>query len=456
MDAVLQDLLPGSDLTAKEDREYCLKSLAEVLESENKNYESYFTSSATSGSIVEDIAELDAQISSLERKLRHILVANQTSLLNDVIDEKNENDDTLLSRINEQLEQLWELDTSSKKNNENNKNNATLTKREEEEDISIEDFLKDDSSKKQTTMDDEFHKALKSLRKKIFKEETQSGDGQIGLAFVLENLTSIIDLMELPFLTRTCIKTGHYQEAIMLYQHTSSLKSKFPDSVTISNICKQVSTEIIDTMSVGLIKLLSSNLTLNSIKKILNYLICIPPFSENSSSNSALLNVYLKMRLKFIQNEISSYSTDIDDSNTSLYEMMIKRKIEVIREHIFMSLNVYEKSFTIETQPLLIPLQLERVQRKDKPRETNPLMLKFVNDSITYLLNELKIEKEEKMKEQSNSVCLQLIYCSFRLSDLNTNYHNLFINQIIEFKIFTVEQVVNAIQKRSELATTYL
>lgn len=444
-------------------RQECLTILEETLQSEQKaeKYEGYFSSRADPGSIVEDISEVDAEISLIERQLRGFLIDNKDEISRDILKGSVENN--LLDKIRENLEQLWELDDNA--SHKTTQPSAISLIGEDIDDLSMEDFFENDNDKShnktnESDINDEFHTALKRLRHRINgNNEIQSittGD----LATVLDNLSNITDLMELPFLARTCIRTGHYQEAILLYTHTHTLRLKFQDSSIIDGICNGVLKEVSTTMLTGLVKLLATNLTINSTKKILKYLIAIPPFEEQN--NTSLLNVFLRMRLKFIENEISSYSLELDSPNDSLIEMIIKRKIEVIREHLYMSLNAFGKTFDIQTTPVLIPLNPrlrlqtslddKRVSYNEKEVETNPLMLQFVNDCVNHLLKELKDVPKSQM---TNSICLQLVYCSFRLNDLNCNYHHVFLNQIIEHNIFEITEVTNGITKRYELASTY-
>ena len=318
---------------------------------------------------------------------------------------------------------------------------------------------------------------------------------------------------------------------------TISLRSRFPGSSIVDEICENVLNEISTTMLTGLVRLLSTNVSVNSLKKILKYLNSIPPF--DGKTNKALLSIFLAMRYKFITDEIASYSLDIESSNESLIEMMIKRKIEVLREHVYMSLNVFVKTFMYDKSDLEIPFPieletaalktsesdeeekeekeegekkaenteekgLEKVEDKvedkeedeagdkaegegeevkeeeqemEKVRETeeekkidavavpgepsgmtsslrkeskiptNALMLQFVDKCVTYILDDLT--RGSSNVKLSDSVCLQLVYCSFRLSDLNRNYHHLFLNKINETSLFTTEQLARAIDKLS-------
>lgn len=445
MDVILNDLVDQHSVTDNTDRQFCLEILNETLQSDSRSYEDFFSSRPTAGSIVEDIAEVDAHISVIERKIRAFLLENKTAVVESVLSNSK---GSVLSDIRKELEQLWELDNETV-------STSTDTKDDDKKELMIDEFLEqnDTTNKEQ---DDQFHMALQKLKKRVTKSDDDTGRYEGSLATVLENLNNATDLMELPFLSRTCIRTGHYQEAVMLYTYSKSLLVKFPGSTIVAGICHNVLTETTTTMLAGLVKLLSTNVNVNSLKKILNYLICIPPFDGNDKSS--LLQVFLHMRFIFIQREISSYSLDIERPNESLLEMMVKKQIEVLREYTHMSMSVFMEMLQCTKEPISIPLNKDLTPQqqetsKETSIETNPLMLHFTNECIRWLLKDLCDAKLEG--KLSDSVCLQLVYCSFRLHDLNANYHHLFLNRIHESKIFTVEQLKHAIEKRRELASKY-
>ncbi|CAI4619426.1 CEQ_1a_G0039230.mRNA.1.CDS.1 [Saccharomyces cerevisiae] len=592
MELILNSLI-SDDLT-EEQKRLSLDFLQDILQSNTKDYESYFSSRAVPGSITEDIAEIDAELSALDRKIRKSLLDNKSQIIGNIL----ENDDRAqLDDIAKSLEQLWELDTNINKAADRNVTNDDINN----ESVSIDDFLEDDKEDNDTgrimttesnnlarkKKEDEFHKALSRLRNRISTKEDDKDDIRSDtLVTVLENLDSITDLMELPFLARTCIRTGHYQEAVMLYTHTTSLRSRFPGSTIVDEVCEKVLNEISTTMLSGLVKLLSTNVSVNSLKKILQYLNSIPPF--DGKTNKSLLSVFLAMRYKFITDEIASYPLDVESSNESLIEMMVKRKIEVLREHVYMSLNVFLKSFLYDTNDLEIPFpeelestvlringtneekEIEEKEKETKKEEyqkqdsvanneedvtenksiedvqeevqgkvegeddgaerkteneienetvnktedkaekekeeeeinkvevtpeepsksidnkaekeeeeinkvevtpeepskkirtskrenkipTNAVMLQFVDKCITYVLKDLT--RGLNSIKLSDSVCLQLVYCSFRLCDLNRNYHHLFLKKINDTSLFTTEQLARAIDKRAELASKYI
>ncbi|CAI4668895.1 BAQ_1a_G0039700.mRNA.1.CDS.1 [Saccharomyces cerevisiae] len=592
MELILNSLI-SDDLT-EEQKRLSLDFLQDILQSNTKDYESYFSSRAVPGSITEDIAEIDAELSALDRKIRKSLLDNKSQIIVNIL----ENDDRAqLDDIAKSLEQLWELDININKAADRNVTNDDINN----ESVSIDDFLEDDKEDNDTgrimttesnnlarkKKEDEFHKALSRLRNRISTKEDDKDDIRSDtLVTVLENLDSITDLMELPFLARTCIRTGHYQEAVMLYTHTTSLRSRFPGSTIVDEVCEKVLNEISTTMLSGLVKLLSTNVSVNSLKKILQYLNSIPPF--DGKTNKSLLSVFLAMRYKFITDEIASYPLDVESSNESLIEMMVKRKIEVLREHVYMSLNVFLKSFLYDTNDLEIPFpeelestvlringtneekEIEEKEKETKKEEyqkqdsvanneedvtenksiedvqeevqgkvegeddgaerkteneienetvnktedkaekgkeeeeinkvevtpeepnksidnkaekeeeeinkvevtpeepskkirtskrenkipTNAVMLQFVDKCITYVLKDLT--RGLNSIKLSDSVCLQLVYCSFRLCDLNRNYHHLFLKKINDTSLFTTEQLARAIDKRAELASKYI
>ena len=533
METILDDLITdGTTPTNEADRSYYLQVLEETLQSETRDYTKYFSSRAVDGSIVEDIAELDAEISILERNVKSVLVSNKDTVKQELFG-KSEGV-VMLEGIKESLEQLWEIDNSESKSDVKKTGDSN-------DELSIEEFLEskdqelmvDGSGGKLSTGpdnksgsskadgNDEFHKALRRLRSRISQGVSNNSNnsnsnnntnasintttnrlysGSNGLASVLENLPSIIDLMELPSLARICIRTGHYQEAIMLFTHTNTLRLKFPESVIVDKICDSVANEITTTMQTGLVKLLATNLSVNSMKKILKYLGSIPPFYKQTNLTSwgptdstdfktqkiddSLLLVFLEMRARFIENEVMSYSIDNSSSSSStssesssgsLLEIAIKRQIEVIREHIYMSLNTFMKSNEVNLTPISIPINPTFLQTEiitnandNKPFEfhnsqtpTSLPMLQFVNRCLSFLLSQIKRQIKQNKRDASpsktntDSICLQLVYCSFRLNDLNPNYHNLFLNKILETELFSVEQIVGGIVKRCELASRF-
>ncbi|KAM3163988.1 Component of oligomeric Golgi complex 8 [Lachancea thermotolerans] len=416
MDAleILLDGVPVSPTRVQGAREF----LSQALQSKDA-YEAYFSSQPLPGSIVEDIAEVDAEIAKIERELKGILLENKAEICDALVGEPIE---PQLSIMLSEIDKLWELEKDEPI---------------EEQDPALS--VLDEPQAEQS--EDAFHTALHKLRlDAASKSETPTDDN---LALVLSNLTRINELLELPALTSTCIKTGHYQEALLCHSHARKLTSKFPNVDTVRQIADSISQEITTTMMQGLVKMLGHNLSANPMKKILTFLSSIPPFS---SSPQTLIQVFLVMRHKFVCTEMASFQV-LETANDTMRELLVKRKIEAFREHVYSALSVVPSMFDAPTQMVTIPL----LGSPKKELKTCPLMLQFVETCCDALLKELS----PHIELLSDSVCLQLVYCSFRLADCNANYHHLFIDKIQEAGLYTTAQLTTAMDKRRELASKY-
>lgn len=83
MELVLNNLI--SDDLSKEQKQLGLDFLQDILQSDTKEYETYFSSRAAPGSITEDIAEIDAELSALDRKIRKSLLENKSQIIEDIL-----------------------------------------------------------------------------------------------------------------------------------------------------------------------------------------------------------------------------------------------------------------------------------------------------------------------------------------------------------------------------------
>ncbi|SCU98723.1 LADA_0H14972g1_1 [Lachancea dasiensis] len=429
MDA-LNVLLDGAEIPASDDG--AVESfLMSKLQSKD-SYDAYFTSLPLQGSIVEDIAEVQAQLSVLERELRSELVQNKEEVCDSL---SNQDIELQLDLILEQIDQLWELE------------NPELPAAEAPD---VFASLQMPSNERASKGMDEFQVALQKLKQQARDETGRNSDTKRdNLGLVLTNWNALNELLELPTLASTCIKTGHYQEALLCHSHARSLVYKFPAVSIIRHIADAISHEVRTTMLQGLVKMLQQNISANPMKKILTYLLSIPPFDTNPQ---ALLQVFLTMRYKFVCAEMDSFSiTEL--ANETMGELLVKRKIEAFREHVFNAISILQiqsEAFNLksyEEASISIPLLGE----PRKAIHTNPLILMFVETCCDALIASLRSHQSFL----SVSVCLQLVYCSFRLADSNSNYHHLFINKIREAELFSSDELIAAMDKRRELANKY-
>lgn len=428
MDSLIGEIIGSSNT---DDIKYAI----EVLKS-RPTYDNYFTSQPQPGSIIEDIAELDASIANLEKELKKELLAEKDSIINILL---NSTWSTSLHQISEQIEQLWELNEGAAKNAKefNTKDIGDLS----EPEFSALDEEIEEEYDIESEANDAFHEALSRLR------ELNGAEHDTSIGLIISNLANISDILELPTLVSSCIRTGHYQEALMLHSYAKTLMKKFPGFQMIKSVSEQINTLISTKMLNGLVRLLATNLTLGSMKKVLSYLEAVEPFEQNAAT---LQQLFLTMRYKFVCNEIDSYSIT-EETPITVKEMLIKRKIECVREHVYGTISVFTSLFEADCIPILLPELPQSEQSEKKHVDTPLVVLKFLNECVNFLIAQICAHKQTL----TDSVCLQLIYCSFRLGDANPNYHHLFVNKLLETDLFSLEAINSAISKRLELVTRY-
>ncbi|CEP61686.1 Golgi transport complex subunit COG8 LALA0_S03e08526g [Lachancea lanzarotensis] len=406
------------------------------------SYDAYFSSMPLPGSVVEDIAEIEAQISAQERKLRDLLIQNKQALCDSLCNEEIE---PQLATMLAQIDELWEVEKTAATDRplelqgQHGDFWASLNE-PTEEDLQQEEGL------------DELNTALQKVALRAVNDTNGDfNNAQDNLALVLTHWNSVSELLELPTLTSTCIKTGHYQEALMCHKHARSLVDKFPHIAIVRHIADSISQEMTTTMLQGLVKMLQQNLSANPIKKILSYLSSISPFSENPQ---ALFQVFLTMRHKFVCSEMNSFEiTEL--TNDTMRELLMKRRIETFREHVYNALSILQSQSDLfnfkQDQYHGFKISMPLLNEPKKPVATNPFMLLFVEKCCDALISSLAPMKDSI----SVSVCLQLVYCSFRLADCNPNYHHLFIRKMQESHLISAPDLATAMDKRRELANKY-
>ncbi|KAH3671946.1 hypothetical protein OGAPHI_000132 [Ogataea philodendri] len=252
-----------------------------------------------------------------------------------------------------------------------------------------------------------------------FQETKQSS------SIILQNMDSIMDILELPALANACVKTGHYAECVEIASHVRRLSIRYSDIDIIQKVEHDVQLEIREMVN-GLIRLLNTDLRQSSIIKIATYLKRIGPFQKttNESENNALLQnkntdainndllqkIFLKSRYQFILNELEVLSPLKKSNSTDKY---LKRCLEVIREHCFQTIVTFESIFPNESG-----------------KAVNNLLYSFIKSLILRLCEILK-EGFTKIEESSkDGLLLQLIYCSQSLGRISGDFNLVILDQL--------------------------
>lgn len=234
----------------------------------------------------------------------------------------------------------------------------------------------------------------------------------------LNNIDSILDLLELPTLCKICILQGNYQEALDISILVNTLMIKYVKMPVFHKINESIKQEL-HFMVERLVKVLNTNLKQNHVLKIFTILnklnlqdltITTPttPTTNTGSRGRFLKVLYFNSRFKFIMGELSTL-VPLLKFNKLIY---LKRYLEIYREFIFNSLSMFNTVFT----------QLNCVDAD----EDNLLMNQFIKNLFKFLVTELKLHLPELSQQVSNEselngLILQIIYLCNSLSKFGQN-----------------------------------
>ncbi|GME84307.1 unnamed protein product [Ambrosiozyma monospora] len=182
-------------------------------------------------------------------------------------------------------------------------------------------------------------------------------------SIILQNMDSIMDILELPALANACVKSGHYAECVEIAAHVRRLSIRYSDLPIIKKVESDIQLEIKEMVN-GLIRLLNTDLKQSAIMKIITHLKRIGTFQEidqhrvpsnssgavsaaqsdvNGISTAFLEKIFFKSRYQFILSELEILMP-LKRSNS--IEKYLKRCLEVIREHCFQTIMTFESIFT--------------------------------------------------------------------------------------------------------------
>ncbi|ODQ62615.1 hypothetical protein WICANDRAFT_60673 [Wickerhamomyces anomalus NRRL Y-366-8] len=312
--------------------------------------------------LVQDIAELEANQRSIDSKLKNLIIKSQGSIIENEIGLKD-------------AYQSFDTEFAH--------NAKSLWRTFKDDDI---DEIKDDQDQElqelefdldPTTKQDTFYQTISNIKNTQLNETEKHKN----LSIVLDNMDQILNVLELPSLAGACIKAGYYSEALEISSYTRRLAIRFPNSDLVKEVEAGVKSEM-SMMLTGLIRLLRTNLKQSSIIKILSYLRRIQPFSQSNNADEQLKRILLHSRYEFIKLELSSL---LPLRESALHEKYLKRSIEVIREFCFGSIMTYKSIFAdIDDFELEdVKIELEEVEQSE---EQIP-----------------KVEKEEEVSTQAEA-----------------------------------------------------
>ena len=248
---------------------------------------------------------------------------------------------------------------------------------------------------------------------------------------ILNNIDSVLDILELPTLCKLCILQGNYQESLEISTYIQSLMIRYPKITLFKTINEQIDYEL-KVMIKGLIKLLNTNLKQNHILKIFQILHKLFDDNENQiiDNESILIKIFLNSRFKFIINEISSLKPLIKFNKLTY----LKRYIEIYREFMFNSLSIYNIIFK------------NKNKNKNQQKQKQIILInQFIQSLVKLLCQEFKqylpdiktkkiddsIESEFELKSSIDGLILQLIYLCRSLTGFGLDFEPIILLELV-------------------------
>lgn len=260
-----------------------------------------------------------------------------------------------------------------------------------------------------------------------------------------KSIDGVIDILELPSLAGLCVKAGYFHETLEISSFTRRLSIRYPGIDLIGDIEIGVKQEI-ESMEIGMLKLLKTDLKQSNIVKIIGYLNRIYPFNtlnqrftkdnllDNSSTKKTLFEagflelqstlmlkrIYLQSRYQFITEELEV----MESLKQHSVEKYLKRVIELIREHCFSSVITFQSIFPRENDIL-------KESETELFLENDQLINEFITNTISQFVEILKGNFGAIDKQQTrDSLILQIIYCSQSLGRIGGEFGSLLLNEL--------------------------
>jgi hypothetical protein len=225
--------------------------------------------------------------------------------------------------------------------------------------------------------------------------------------------TSLVEVLEVPQVMDTCVRNGHYDEAIELLAFTRSMKRMHPRIEVVSQVLGEVEKSA-QAMVSQLLALLKTPLQLHLCLRVVAHLRRLKVFEavELSQQFLACRNEWLQTELKYLELEQNTVTR-------------LNKKADCIRVSLFEILTQYDAIFGSddETTPAA-PEEMAQVYE-------------WAGQKITELLVELRLSLERVSDSTLIANLLeQLMHCGHSLSRVGLDFrlllHPSFTERVIQ------------------------
>ena len=243
------------------------------------------------------------------------------------------------------------------------------------------------------------------------------------LSLILQNLDNLTEILELPTITHSLIRTSQYSECIEISALAKRLKIRYNNIELINSIEKNISFEIEDMVK-KLAGMLVTNLKQSSMIKILTYL------KRVVTDRDQLKTLFLHLRYKFIVDE---FETLLPLKQSKLIEKYLKRVLEIFREFCFQTVITFDSVF-------------------EKDRQQTHEFLTATVGTLCDILVENLVEVEDAARE---SLLMQLLYCCQSLARVGGDFTATVAARLESASVLEPGKLLSAVRKQQTLVRSF-
>lgn len=243
------------------------------------------------------------------------------------------------------------------------------------------------------------------LSAQSFAEDTRSiQKDRRKAALVLEHHDKLHDVLSLPTLLDSCVRSHTYNEALLLSQHAAALAARFPENALVQSVKAECDARV-QAMLGQLLRMLSEQAKLPALFRAVGFLRKMDVLDEPELALAFLTGrgVYLDSLLKTVEIEKRGAEGDREREKEA-YARYLKRYVDLWREGVYDVVTQYSTIFlerapsTSGTAPTQLHmllttftgLHLQRLLsllRETLPHIPDPSLLTSLLTQLTYCAN---------------------------------------------------------------------
>ena len=237
---------------------------------------------------------------------------------------------------------------------------------------------------------------------------------RVMLERVLGHNKDIVEILDIPQLFDTFVRSGYYEEAMDLQLFVQRLPVRYPHLPIIKRIASQVDVSA-GLMLTQLIQLLSGNAKLPLCIRTIGYLRRMEAFPEP------------ELRLVFLQQRDMHLSHLLDSISELSSAEYLKKYIEISREHFFDIITQYKAIFS-DSQPIFLSsvagaVSTASIFDSSASYATQSILASYVSHSIAKFVSVLRHHLMSDMGVTAvNSVLTQTMYYGMSLGRVGIDF----------------------------------